>query len=122
MRTVNILTNKQEMTYTGEKFQGDGYYGFNDGIHTVSFNLKNFTGRIYVQATLMEDPSEDDWFDIELTHMHAYLEFNQDTTNRGVTFTGNFVWIRLKVDRAHIANQVYDIDTHGSIEKAVLAI
>ena len=54
--------------------------------------------------------------------MHAYLEFNQDTTNRGVTFTGNFVWIRLKVDRAHIANQVYDIDTHGSIEKAVLAI
>lgn len=122
MRTVNILTNRQEMTFTGDKFQGDGYYGFNDGIHTVSFNLKNFTGRIYVQATLMENPTDDDWFDIELTHMAPYLEFSQETVNRGVTFTGNFVWIRLKVDRSYIANQVYDVNVHGSLEKAVLAI
>ena len=65
MRTVNILTNKQEMTYTGEKFQGDGYYGFSDGLHTMSFHVVNFTGRIHLEATIVENPTDDDWFPIE---------------------------------------------------------
>lgn len=122
MKTNVILINKQEMSYTGEKHQGDGYYGFNDGLHTISFKMNNFTGRIYIQASLMEDPLEEDWFDIELTHMAPYLEYSQETSSRGITFSGNFVWLRIKVDRAHLTNQAYDINVHGSLEKAVLAI
>ena len=122
MKTNVILINRQEMSYTGDKHQGDGYYGFNDGLHTISFKMNNFTGRIYIQASLMEDPQEEDWFDIELTHMAPYLDYSQETSSRGITFTGNFVWLRIKVDRDHLSNQVYDINVHGSLEKAVLAI
>ena len=42
-----VLTNKNELTYTSDKVKGDGYYGFADGLHTMSFHVNNFTGRIY---------------------------------------------------------------------------
>ena len=62
--TQIVLTNKAELTYTSEKVKGDGYYGYADGLHTMSFHFKNFKGRIFCQATLVDDPAETDWFNI----------------------------------------------------------
>jgi hypothetical protein len=121
-RSQIILTNKNEMSFKGQPFQGDGYYGFSDGLHTVSFHVNNFTARVYLQATLLEEPTEDDWFDIELATTVPYCEFTQETGAKGITVVGNFVWIRVDVDRSYIPNQVYDISVHGSIDKAVLVI
>ena len=56
-----ILSNQTQMSYTGEKHRGDGFYGFADGLHTVSFHVTNFTGRICLQATLLENPTEADF-------------------------------------------------------------
>ena len=39
-----ILTNKEELSFTGEKFKGDGFYGYADGLHTISSPA--FVGRL----------------------------------------------------------------------------
>lgn len=117
-----ILTSKPEMSYVGEKFRGDGYYGFNDGLHTVSFHVKQFTGRIYLQATLMDDPTEDDWFNISLMVDQEFLQWGNETETLGVTFIGNFVFLRARVDRSYLVDQNYDVATHGVVDKVVLMI
>ena len=90
--SIIILTNKEQLTYTGEKHKGDGYYGYSDGLHTVSFHVSNFIGRIYLQATLVEVPTEDDWFDIANTTFTA----DSSTVTSSYNFTGNYVWVRSK--------------------------
>ena len=118
-----ILTNQDELSYTGEKFKGDGYYGYSDGLHTVSFHVNNFIGRLNLQATLVEDPTESDWFNIGLGTTTDYLDYSsQSTATKGVTFTGNFVWLRASVDRSHLTATSYVSLTHGRLEKVVLLI
>ena len=117
-----ILTNKAEMSFTGDKARGDGFYGYSDGLHTVSFHVNNFTGRIWLQATLLESPTEADWFNIALSSGSAYLPYDAQSTTYGVTFTGNFVYVRARIDRSYLVDQTYDASTHGVVNKIVLMI
>ena len=121
--SVIILTNQDELSYTGDKFKGDGYYGYSDGLHTISFHVNNFIGRLYLQATLVENPTDDDWFYIGLGTTTDYLDYSSQTTDaKGVTFTGNFVWLRASVDRSHLTASSYVSSQHGRLEKVVLLI
>jgi hypothetical protein len=120
--SVVILTNQTELSYTGAPAKGDGYYGFSDGLHTVSFHAKNMLGRVWLEATLLENPTEDDWFIIEIGDMTPYLEFDTETITKGVTFTGNFVFLRVSVDRSYLVSTEYDPAVHGVLDKAVLLI
>lgn len=117
-----MLTNQNELSYTGGATKGDGYYGFADGLHTASFHVRNFTGRIWLQATLVENPSENDWFSINLTVSKPYFEYDNESDCRGTTFTGNFVYIRTIVDRSYLQSTEYDASIHGILDKAVLLI
>jgi hypothetical protein len=111
------------MSYTGDKFRGDGYYGYNDGLHTLSVQVSNFIGRIYVQASIVENPTSTDWFDIDLTLTQPYLEYTTQTSEtKGVTITGNFVWLRGVVDRSYMVTQTYNSANHGRLEKISLLI
>jgi len=121
--TQIVLTNKPELTYTSDKVKGDGYYGYADGLHTMSFHFKNFKGRIFVQATLVAEPTEDDWFPIQLDTNTNYYEYNTQTSGTvGTTFQGNFVWIRAKVDRDYLGDAEYDSTIHGLFDKAIILI
>lgn len=121
--TTIVLTNQPELTYTSDKVQGDGYYGYADGLHTMSFHFKDFKGRIFVQATLVAEPTEDDWFSIQLDTNTDYYEYNTQTSGTvGTTFQGNFVWIRAKVDRDYLGDSEYDSAIHGLFDKAILLI
>ena len=117
-----ILTNKAEMSYTGDKSRGDGFYGYSDGLHTVSFHVNDFTGRIWLQATLLDTPTEADWFNIALATATEYLQIDASSVTQGATFTGNFVYIRAKIDRTYLVDQTYDTTTHGAVNKIVLMI
>lgn len=78
-------------TITGEKTKGAGFYGLGYGLHTVSFQVTEFTGELKIQATLATDPQEADWFDA------VGADFSGAATT-GVSiqnFTGNFVWVRV---------------------------
>tara|TARA_R110000823_G_scaffold207786_6_gene338317 strand:- start:1553 stop:1924 length:372 start_codon:yes stop_codon:yes gene_type:complete len=89
------------------KAKADGYYGFTDGLHTVAYYPSAFIGTLTIQASLVTDPQATDWVDVAGT-----------TTGDGATptstavsfnFTGNFVWVRIKIDQF----------TAGAITKAL---
>jgi hypothetical protein len=117
-----VLTNKNELTYTSDKVKGDGYYGFADGLHTMSFHVNNFTGRIYLEATIVEAPTETDWFPIDLDNLTSYLQYTAETATKGSSFEGNFVYLRVKIDRGYLGAATYDVNTHGVIDKVVILI
>jgi hypothetical protein len=84
-------------TWSSNAFKGNGYYGYTDGLHTVSYKLTNFVGIIKFQATLLQNPTDSDWFDVTSTTVGDGT--NAVNGNFFFNFTGNFVWCR-----AHITN------------------
>ena len=93
--------------FVTDKVKGDGYYSQPDGVHTVAYQVVNlgdstddFHGTIKMQGTLATTPTEDDWFDIS----GATLTSDQSTTNYAYNFTGNFVWVRAKVETTNASS------------------
>ena len=99
-------------SYIGEKYQGDGYYGRSDGLHTIQVDLDGFIGTIQVQATLEIDPGDGDWFTVELgtgaksvdttglivDENITSIDYTSAATNSKIyNFTGNYVWVRAYV-------------------------
>lgn len=100
-----------EQNVTGDAVRADAWFGFKDGIHTVTFHLENFTGRIFIEASLESDPQESDWFAIFLNGSKPYIQYPLDSLNpTGIdgdtfvdafTFQGNFLWLRARIDRTY---------------------
>ena len=100
------------LNVTGDPQPGDGYYNRSDGVHTVQWSITDFIGTITIEATLNDNPTDTDWFPVQL---NSTSEFTIDTTGkmsqviiRRITyetattgsfvanFVGNYVWIRAK--------------------------
>ena len=120
--SITVLTNQTELNYTSEPVKGDGYYGFADGLHTMSFHVVNFTGRIHLEATIVEQPAATDWFQINLDTITSYLQFTNETHPKGTRFEGNFVYLRVKIDRTYLGAATYDAGVHGVLDKVVILI
>lgn len=81
--------------WSGDQQQAADYYGGFGDLQTVAFYLLNFQGLIRIQATLDQFPATDaDWFDVESFDAVA----SAATTNFSRNITGNFVWIRARVE------------------------
>lgn len=117
----------------GPAVKGDGFYGFSDGLHTISVKLDNFTGRFYIEATLLLHPSADDWFPVMLTSMHPYVEYpinpNMPTSTNGdsgmdaFVIQGNFVFVRARINRDYVVPTPItpeDLALLGSITHALM--
>ena len=76
--------------YIGESYPGDGYYGKSDGLHTIQYSLSNFVGRLCVQATLVHEPADEDWFTVVDLPFELINENKTGVSN----IIGNYVWIR----------------------------
>ena len=125
--------SNDQISMIGEPVHADGWYGFSDGLHTVSIHTSNFTGRVGIQASLALEPTEADWFDIQLTSGTPYLQFpidpdeptgylDGDTRNVALTFKANVLWIRARMDREYLMiEEPYD-GSYGSISKIVLSV
>lgn len=111
----------------GEKQQGNGYSGFNNPNMTVNIQVVNFTGRVKIQASLVSDPSDNDWFDI-LLDGNAYVQYPQiptrptgnpfgDTSSLGFTFSGNYTWLRAVMDRSYITPIPLSDEFLGTVQK-----
>jgi hypothetical protein len=81
--------------WAGEDQQAANYYGGFGDLQTVAYFLLNFQGRIRIQATLDQQPSSDAaWFNVE-----DFDSVDSATTdNFARNITGNFVWIRARVE------------------------
>ena len=97
----STTTTLDHTGFVTDKAKGDGYYSQPDGVHTVAYQVLNrgdstddFNGTIKMQGSLATTPTEDDYFDIPNT------TFTSDTSTKiaSFNFTGNFVWVRAKVE------------------------
>lgn len=117
IRNQNMLLDNGELDQTGSATRADGYFGFADGLHTVGFYLKNFIGRIYVDAALSDNPGETDWFPIALTNLD-FADFTSATTQiETFNIIGNFVYLRARIVRSHLGVPVANL---GMCEKVVV--
>jgi hypothetical protein len=121
MRTTNMLIgNPTMLDQTGLATRADGYYGFADGMHTVAFYLKNFKGRLIIEASLSDNPAESDWFPIGLGGGTTYFSVDSVSTKvETFNIVGNFVYLRAKVLRSYLNETV---DRLGACERVVLSL
>lgn len=102
-----------ELNVTGEKIRADGFFGQKDGLHSVAFYLQDFTGRVFIEGTLASEPVDGvDWFAIFLDGTNSFIEYpldlsnptgvNGDTMVDAFTFQGNFVYLRVRIDRSFV--------------------
>jgi hypothetical protein len=114
------------LNYVGSPQKGAGYSNFAGASHTVSISVTNFVGRVYIEASLETQPTDSDWFPIALKYDLPYLEYPQDpyhptgaaqgdTGTTAYTFTGNYVWIRARMDRSYLNPIPVDPESVGEI-------
>ena len=119
------------MSEYSTEVRGDSYYGYTDGLHTVQITYNQFVGRVRIQCSLAIEPTADDWFDVKPSNTNGrrfnennYVQFNADNPADGseaYTFQGNFAWVRVYMDRTHMADgELYDT-SYGSISRVILS-
>jgi hypothetical protein len=82
------------LDFVGNPVRAVNYYQGYGAIQTVQFRVSNFLGRITVQCTLDNDPVSAAYFDV-FSFDHAITPIS---TYSPVTLTGNFVWMRARVE------------------------
>jgi len=87
--------NGTDTNWYSNAYKGDGYYGYTDGLHTVSFKLTGFVGTIGMQASIATTPTAADWFDIDSTQVGDNINPLSEVTF--ANFSGNFVWVRAAI-------------------------
>lgn len=119
MQSVILLdTTSGQLNVTGFPQKGAGYNNSIGNNHTVSFSINNFVGRIYIEGSLEYKPSDADWVPIPLYNSLPYVQHPLDplrligstpgnnavgdTGNFVYNFTGNFIWIRARIDRTYL--------------------
>lgn len=113
------------MNLTTEAVEGDSYYGYTDGIHTLAISYNEFVGRIFIQGTLSLEPTEDDWFTIQVQGglpvvAGGYKQFPVSGTDgysgvEAYTVEGNFTFLRVKMDRSYLGDGETYNSSYGSI-------
>lgn len=140
-KSILMMTNTgANHSLTGDAIRADSYYGRTDGLHTVQVVVNNFSGRFGIQGTLATEPTEDDWFDINLNANNnvssasprvqfpenpaAPTNIDGDDAVRAYTFVGNFVFLRAILDRSYLIEPAPgDITTQlGQIDKVLLSM
>ncbi len=117
----------------GDPVRADGWYGISNGLHTISIQVRNLQGRVYVEGTLAAKPTEMDWFPISLRNHLPYIEYPMDPLNptgdfggdTGITaynITGNFMFLRARLDRSYIFSEPPDAFSLVNYGKVVLIL
>ena len=101
-----------EQNVTSDKVRADGWFGQKDGLHTILWQLEDFTGRIFLEASLETEPEEKDWFPIQLDGAKSFIEYplnsldpsgpHGDTFVDAFTFQLNALWIRVRINRSFV--------------------
>lgn len=97
-------------SFNSDSAYGDGYYGYTDGLHTVSVSTASFVGTITIQGSLVETPAESDWFTVRDTS-GASLVYGDGSSATTVNKADNFI-----VNAVHVRAAVASFSA-GSIAK-----
>lgn len=128
----------REWTVVGKAIRADSFFGGTSGLHTVQVSFNNFTGAFKLQGTLALEPTDTDWFDIDLAtgqcchgKMVTYPKDPANPTTRNhmgdsgtdaFTFVGNMVWLRAIMTRDYLDPEPNpEREDLGQIQKVLLA-
>lgn len=129
--TILLNTTSGQINVTGMRQKGAGYSNSIGNAHTISISMNNFTGRVWIEASLAVDPGENDWMPVPLGKGVPYLQYPMDPMKptSGITgdtgtyaynFTGNFIWVRARVDRTYLVPPPTDPDFVGAVLRIYL--
>lgn len=100
------------LVVVGDPVRADAFTGDAGGLHTIYIQLSNFTGRLYLEATLATEPTDEDWFTINLTGGTGYVEYplipnaptgtSGDTGSDAYSFIGNLTYVRARIDKSYV--------------------
>ena len=109
-RSIEILANTgSDMSKTGTKAKSDSYYGYTDGIHSVSIKYSQFVGTVKLQASLSLDPADADWGDIKL------ITKNIKAPNSDPVILLDIFFLSLEIeDNFNLAELFYNIHIFGN--------
>lgn len=120
-----------DMNQYSDTVKGDSYYGYTDGYHTIQATYDQFIGRLRIQATLLLEPTDDDWFDLvpaETTGTRfnelGYVQFNSDnpaSKSEAYSFKGNYAYLRVYLDREHVGDGATYDTSYGQVSRIVLS-
>jgi hypothetical protein len=132
-----MINTQDNVNETGDPVKAKGYHG-QGALQTVAIQVVNFTGRVYIEATLKTNPTDADWFPIQLTESTPYVQYpvnpfaftgsiptNGDTSCTVYSFVINAVYLRARMDRTYLNNpflyQSLNVLAHyGIVEKITL--
>lgn len=115
----------------GPSVRADRWSGYTDGLYTIAIYTQELRGRIYIEASLANEPTETDWFPIWLKRNCQFLEYpNHSKTSKvtnndvdAINVSGKFVWIRARLDRSYLginSGNIPDGINFGQVEKILL--
>jgi hypothetical protein len=89
-----------ELSFSGDRQKGVGYYLSSNFINTVRFQTDEFGGSIKIEACLDDDPTEDsDWFTVYSFPGDSTVDGSTVvTTDYSTGIYGKFVWVRATVE------------------------
>lgn len=132
---ILLADTNGQVNVIGSAYRVDRWFNAGEDF-SISIHYHNLKGRIYLEATLADQPTEDDWFPLWLSASAPYLEFPKnmakptgspgyygDTGVDAFTFEGNFAWVRARLDRNYVFPVPVahdDIAAFGVITKIVL--
>jgi hypothetical protein len=88
-------------SFTSDTTKGDGYFGYTDGLHTISLKTNGFVGTITVEGTLVDNPTSSDWFTLRDDSGNNLIYGDGSTvltTSVVNNFIANTVHVRAKID------------------------
>ena len=127
MYSVKLLdSTTTDINVTGTQQKGAGYSNTIGCNHTISISVANFIGRIYIEGSLASSPTDADWFPIQVNGPVDYIQFpfnpNAPTGNSGgdtgvvaFSFSGNYIWLRARLDRTYLVPVPTDPTYVGAI-------
>ena len=116
--------------FTGEPARADGFYGSSDGHHTISVQVHEFIGRIYLEASVVEKPTEADWFPVAIPGYSNYIQYprassgnGKETSTIGFNVQVNATWFRIRLDRTYLNITVLPENraNYGTVGKILLS-
>lgn len=97
--------------YISTNFAGAGQYHYSNTQHTCAIYASNFTGQFFIDATLANDPGDNDWFPVVITDPYAFINMESFSGIETCNFYGAIQWIRFRY--------LPDSTNAGTIDKVV---
>lgn len=106
-------------TAVGDPIRCDGWHGFGERLFTVAIHVSDFAGDVLIEASLADEPTNDDWFNVADPVTFERQTQPTGALSAGFSFRGNYAWIRARMVRADSTFDIPD-PTYGFVDRVLL--